>query len=81
MSNTPRVNFHVLNHQILMYASSVPRVEYSLTPTNKRSERETRYDLELELTALDFIRDELKELARDVESRAKQVSQILDSRI
>ena len=81
MSNTPRVNFEVLRNQLRMYDSSGPSVDYLLSDPAARPERESRYLLELELTALDFIRDELKELARDVESRSKQVSQLLDSRV
>lgn len=79
--NTPRVNFNVLLNQIQMYESSGPTVDYLLTVPEARLDRETRYKLELELTALDFIRDELKELAKDVESRSKQVSQLLDQRL
>lgn len=81
MSNTPRVNFDVLRNQIQMYDSSEPSVNFSLTPIEQRTDREAKYNLELELTALDFIRDELKELQRDIESRSKAVADLLDSRI
>ncbi len=82
MSQTPRINFEIIRSQMRMYDSSEQSVEYTLmSDERKAKERENRYLLELELTALDFIRDELKELARDVESRSKQVSQLLDSRV
>lgn len=79
MSNTPRVNFETLYNQLRMYDSSEGSASYHLRQPEEKSERQTKYLLELELTALDFIRDELKELARDVESRSKQVAQFLDN--
>lgn len=79
--NAPRVNFRMLENQISMYDSSEPSVEYMLAKANDNKSREARFNLELELTALDFIRDELKELAKDVESRSKQLAEQLDSEV
>ena len=75
--NTPRVDFWILQKQIHNYLSTEPRINIDGSPFG--SDREQAYSLEAELTALDFLKDEMRALLNDIDTRSRYLADKLDS--